>query len=374
MRIVVATTTAFHLRYLATELLGAGEEVTFCSYLPRWKTRQYGLPDNRTRSMFFKLQPSASLALWRGGGRRLRALREKLLASADRAAAEILPPCDVFIGLSSMAIESARRARNLYGAHIIIERGSSHVLEQERILAEAGGTQLSDNYVRRELASYSEADTVVVPSKFAARSFLDRGFPAERLKVIMLGADTAKFTPSAIAPPHPVRALFVGQWSRRKGADLLAAALQAIPGLQLTHVGLQLDVEFPEHAGFRSLGYLSHEALREVLSQHHLLVLPSREDGFGMVMTEALAAGLRVVASTATGGPDLAETIGPQFVRTFVAGSLDALVGALQGQVSEIENNPAGYRPTAEETAMLSWRAYGERYRNMLASLEMPGT
>lgn len=82
MRIVFAASTAFHLRHLALELLERGWDVEFHSYLPRWKTRQYGLPDHATVSHFSALLPWSGLALLRGVP--LQGLREWLFAKVDR--------------------------------------------------------------------------------------------------------------------------------------------------------------------------------------------------------------------------------------------------------------------------------------------------
>ena len=364
MKIVVATSTAFHLRYLAVQLLDRGHDMTFISYLPRFKTVSYGLPASATRSLFMRLQPGASLALLRGGGQRLHAIREHMLLATDRAIARSVPPCDVFIGLSAVTVASAEAARKRHGATVIIERGSAHVEAQQRLL----GGRLSRFYMDRELASYAVADRIVVPSAFAYQSFLAEGVSADRLATIPLGVDVDRFHPAADAPTLPVKMLFVGAWSRQKGADLLVEAVAAIPGVHLTHVGKRVDVPFPDDSRFTSLGYLDHAALSREMTNHHLLVLPSRQDGFGMVMTEALAAGLRVVASDATGGPDLA-TLLPRHVTVCPAGSASALTSALRHAITAIESDPVHFRPQAGEIDQLSWHRYGDRYAAFLQSL-----
>lgn len=368
MKIVVATTTGFHLRHCVHQLDARGHDVTFLSYLPAWKTLGYGIENRSTYSLFWRLQPYTSIALWRGGGARIKKIREDLLEKTDKAIAKVLPSCDVFIGLSSVTVESARAARDRYGATVIIERGSSHVLEQARLASKE--KPLSDLYIQRELASYDQADYVVVPSRFAEKTFLAEGINKNRIQVINLGVDTKNFSMSQQPPAMPVKALFVGQWSYRKGADLMSAAIERCPELDLTHIGLCVDEPLPRHSRFRTLGYQNHSNLQELMQKFHLLLLPSREDGFGMVMTEALASGLRIVASDTTGAPDLEDAVGMQHVKVFESGSLSGFVNAIRDQIQSIENDPIHYRPRDSDIEKLSWAKYGDRYENFLRKLE----
>ena len=45
----------------------------------------------------------------------------------------------------------------------------------------------------------------------------------------------------------------------------------------------------------------------EIMAQHDLLILPSIAEGFGLVILEAMASGLPVIATPNTGGPDIIE-------------------------------------------------------------------
>src|SRR5262249_44664598 len=49
----------------------------------------------------------------------------------------------------------------------------------------------------------------------------------------------------------------------------------------------------------------SRSNMRRIFSQASVLVLPSIEDGFGLVITQAMACGVPVIASTHSGGPDV---------------------------------------------------------------------
>lgn len=368
MRIVFAASTAFHLRHLALELLERGWDVEFHSYLPRWKTRQYGLPDHATVSHFSALLPWSGLALLRGVP--LQGLREWLFAKVDRRIARTMRSGEVFVGLSAIAVESAAKARG-DGALVLIERGSSHIDYQRLVAAASGQAPPGAVYVAREHASYAAASRIVVPSRFALRTFVDNGTDPRRLELMPLGVDLARFASPAAAPVLPVRALYAGVWSRRKGCDQFAALLEAEPDLDLLHVGTVGDLPLLEHPRFKSVGHQPQARLAELMRDRHLFLFPSRDDGFGMVMAEALASGMHVVASDASGGPDLADMVGSEFVAVFPAGESAAFHAAVRGQIKAIAAAAAA-GPIAvppERFANLSWQAYGERYDAMLRRL-----
>lgn len=368
MKAVIATSTAFHLRHLAVALHDHGWDVEFHSYLPRWKTRSYGLPDDCVVSHFAPLLPWSALALLRGGAGLLKPVRERLFAMIDRRIARTMSPADVFIGLSAVTVTSAEHARRA-GALVLIERGSSHILTQAATAKTNGAEGPSALYVERELDSYAQADRIVVLSGFSASTFADHGLAEDRLEIMPLGVDLSCFSPGPGLPPPPLRALVVGAWSRRKGCDLITPLLDAMPDLRVTHVGLADGLPFPDHPRFQTLGYLDHGRLPAVMREHHLLIFPSRDDGFGMVMAEALGCGLRVVASDASGAPDLAGQVGSPFVRVVPAGSAEALIAAVQDQAQALSEAPAAFAPPPERVARLSWRGYGTRYIAMLERL-----
>jgi glycosyltransferase involved in cell wall biosynthesis len=363
VRIVIATTSGFHLRHLARELLALGRDVTYMTYLPKFRIRRDGIALASARSHFLRLQPWSTAALFRHlPALQMRAV-EALLARTDAAFARDLPPCDVFIGLSAMAVESARTARRKYGAKVIIERGSRHVSSQQALLSATGGGPLGATYVERELAGYELADYIALPSRHSVESFLERGFEPARLFRNPYGVDFAAFSPTP-RPAGPLRLLFVGAWSFRKGCDILERLLAANPDLALTHVGSGGDVPLPALANFVSVGHRTHRELRDLMASHHILLLPSREDGFGMVLIEALACGLPVVASAMTGAPDLKALIAAgDAVKVVAPADVEALASAVRDAAEFVGRQPPDRRILAEaDVANLSWGAYARRY------------
>jgi len=115
----------------------------------------------------------------------------------------------------------------------------------------------------------------------------------------------------------PLRAVFVGNVTPRKGLDTLVRGLDAADArVELTVVGRTVDADHAD--GVRReirrrglgervamAGELPDEALADRLRNAHVLAVPSRYEGFGIAYLEAMSFGLPVVASTAGGASDV---------------------------------------------------------------------
>ena len=95
-----------------------------------------------------------------------------------------------------------------------------------------------------------------------------------------------------------INAVWAGQTAYRKGLDVaLAAVAEArrdVPGLRLTVVGVPPGDPVD---GVEWLGLLPPSAMADVYKKADLLLFPTRNESFGMVVMEAMAAGLPVIVS-----------------------------------------------------------------------------
>jgi glycosyltransferase involved in cell wall biosynthesis len=161
---------------------------------------------------------------------------------------------------------------------------------------------------------------VITPSTWARGHLLDR-YPLvpARVHVAPPGTDP---TPAGTPSADGRRLLCVGTLAPHKGQDLLMEALARMAGLSwsCTLIG-RLDSDLPFVASLQSraaaarisdrlrvLAPRTGRALQAEFRGADVLVVPSRAETFGMVVTEALAAGLPVIATTAGGLPEALGT------------------------------------------------------------------
>jgi glycosyltransferase involved in cell wall biosynthesis len=369
LNIAIATAGRFHVLDLARELHALGHQVKFYSYLPRARTRRFGLPDESHVSLLPFALPA--IAWGRLMPQLMPRTRERALyALLNRAVMMRLRPCDVFICMSGLYLEAARFAKQRYGARVWFERGSRHILSQDEILASIRGAERpSPLAIRRELAGYALADRVVIPSHHVADSFRQDGTAYAKLFYNPYGVDLAMFPPRReITTRESLSLLFVGTWSFQKGCDLLADAVRGVPGVRLTHVGAIGDLDFPaEDDRFVHVDPVPQPELAPFYAAVDLFVLASRQDGFGVVVSQALATGLPVICTDRTGGADLAQTAALAARITVVpAADADALSSAITEWRNRLRAGAEFPLLTANDREALSWAAYARRYSDEL--------
>lgn len=367
-RIAIASGGRFHVLDLARELDALGYVVRFYSYVPKARAERFGLPAHCHVSLAPLVAP---LVAWeRFFPNVAPQIRERLMCAAlNRIIIARLQPCDVFIGMSGLIVEAATYAKRRFGARVYTERGSRHIVSQARILRDVPGAQApSEDAIRRELASYALADRIAVASSQVRESFIEEDPTlAPKLFVNPYGVDLEQFPQRASAPPGLPTVLFVGGWTYRKGADVLAAAMEKLPEAGLIHVGGLGDLSFPEGDRFVHYDPTPQWRLHEFYARAHVFVLASREEGLALVQMQALASGLTLVCTDRTGGADLRLT--PSLaarIRVVASGDADALADAISEALKFAVHSST---PLAEsDRSLLSWRGYGERYGRELGS------
>lgn len=162
--------------------------------------------------------------------------------------------------------------------------------------------------------SARRASSVICPSTETARAITERlGIPEEKIHVIPNGVSDVFFThESAITDPRPLipeppELLFVGSFEARKGLDTLSSALRAVnaEGERVRLVlagkpGWGADEEVASllrEPWVRVAANPSDDELLGLYRRSLALVYPSRMEGFGMPVAEAMAAGCVVIAS-----------------------------------------------------------------------------
>jgi glycosyltransferase involved in cell wall biosynthesis len=165
--------------------------------------------------------------------------------------------------------------------------------------------------------NFNAADYTLAPSRLIQREMLDHG--VHNVGLWRRGVDAEQFHPARanadmrhrLSDGHPDETimLYVGRLSHEKQIDRLSEVLKRVPGTRLALVG-----DGPErsalHEHFRDtptkfMGYLRGEELWSAFASADIFVFPSAIETFGLVLIEAMAAGLPVVTSRVGGVDDM---------------------------------------------------------------------
>jgi starch synthase len=382
MRIGIATTTRFHMYDLARQISRLGEQVQLFTALPRWKV------DEDLRS--FAQTHSARLVLWRVAGRLPYAGATNIWENGTfrdfgRWLGSVVARAglDVMDALDGIGLEAGTAVRKRGGVWIC-NRGSAHILTQRELLIaehQRWNQPMPRSYfdpwmVNRCLAEYEAASAIVVPSRFAKRSFVERGFDSRQLHVCPYGVDPGVFRPQP-RRDNAFRALFVGAQSIQKGIGYLFDAVRPLVrsgGLDLWLVGsvtsdgrsiLERNSDLFVHHGVQPRSRLSW-----FYSQASVLIVPSVQEGLALVQAQAMACGVPVIATYNTGAEDL-FTDG---VEGFIVPARDP--EAIRERLQFLMDNPGrraemGAAALRRVQTLGGWARYGEIcrdvYRDVLA-------
>lgn len=372
IKINILSPGRFHVCDLARELDHNGFDVKFYSFVPTKRAESFGLPRKCCCSLLYPLAPFLALEKVLFKGQRWASqLRIKV---QDLLAGLVMRKCDVCISMSGDFLFAPRMAKRK-GATIIIERGSKHILEQRRILESIpslrGKKPVPDMNVKRELACYELADYIAIASEHVKRSFLSHNYPEQKLFVNPYGVDLSDFYPANQEKEKKYDVIMVGRWCYRKGCDLIVEAIRKV-GVKFLHVGSIGDMPFPSGTNFTHVNAVNQKELINYYHQAKVFLFPSREDGFGMVLSQAVACNLPVVGSLDCGAPDLKEMVAlPDYITLIDDYTPEAVTEALRKSLVNYEQlkNFVYVGSAIEE---LTWKSYGNRYANFLNTIDLP--
>lgn len=197
---------------------------------------------------------------------------------------------------------------------------------------------------RRRGTWAKDVDLILALTEFARQRFIASGVPAERIGV------KANFVPDPGPRSNPVEesdvVLFVGRLTTEKAPDVLVDAWErAGTGHKLEIIGVgPLEPELRRAGGgVTLLGQLDHSEVRRRMLTARALVLPSIwYEGLSMVLLEAFAAGLPVLASDIGPIPEVVAPLGPDWLAR--PGDPDDLAAGLGRLVDDAAVAVAGRR------------------------------
>ncbi|HXO22257.1 MAG TPA: glycosyltransferase family 4 protein [Thermoanaerobaculia bacterium] len=288
-------------------------------------------------------------------------------------------PPDAVIACEISALATFRIARR-QGITTILDAPSLHHQAQDRLHGTTDPPALHRRVTRIKDQEIALADHVLTVSALARDTYVEAGVPAGKVHAVALGADTELFAPAG--EPQPAEEgfvfLFSGATIRRKGFDILLDAFARVqtaePSARLRIVGPRGDfaglLAGRSSAAISVSGPVGQTELAAELRRADCLVLPSRNDSYGMVVPEALASGLPVLVSEMVGAKELVLPGRNGWI--VPAGD----VGALAERMVWCARHREAVRGMREEcrlsAADATWPAYHRRLIALLSALVPP--
>jgi glycosyltransferase involved in cell wall biosynthesis len=202
------------------------------------------------------------------------------------------------------------------------------------------------------------------------------------LTVPLAAPDTVPASALPRRPPSVARFVYAGPVSVRKGAHYLLRAwrLVAASTAELHLYGAQtlpaaLIAEARAARGGDRIfvhGSVPAATLPDIYQQATALVLPTLCDGFGQVISDALACGLPVITTFNAGGADLVRHEISGFV--IPPADADALAGALDWCLSHPDAVLAMREAARQDAAGWTWQDYRRAFVRVLSTAISTGT
>lgn len=205
----------------------------------------------------------------------------------------------------------------------------------------------------------------IVASSYSEKALRFEGISKEYIYKIPYGVDKNKFVePNRQYLDGKLNVLFMGEVNQRKGIRQLLEAAKTINSKDIivNIVGdganhrSELYAPYKEYVNL--LGYVSFEELLCQLSTNHVFVFPTMGEGFGLVLLEAMAAGLVPITTENCAGRDIVDDGVNGFI--IPVGDSDAIVEKLNWCASHPNELSQMSKAACEKAKFFTW----DRYEN----------
>ncbi len=308
-----------------------------------------------------------ALARYRSGSSEL----ESMYALFDRWTLSQIqknhPDSRIFHGWSSFCLQAFEKLKG--SKVLVVERAGTHIDEQLAIIdqeMQRWGMKASPKDVvsesRRErmLREYELADAILTCSSVARQTFIKHGIPGDKVHFINLGSN---FTlhPSTREGRDGFQLICVAMPSLRKGLFYLLEAWKELklPNAKL-HIVTTPNSFFDNYRDIEGVEYHAHmpwEELSKLYESCDAFCLPSVEDGFGMVVSEAMSFEMPVIVTHDVGASDIVTDGEDGFV--VESASSEALKRPIETLYRDAELRRAMGTKAGKRASQVSWQKYG---------------
>lgn len=302
MNVSIISFGKFHSFDLARELKSNNMNISLYSSYPYFISKKYNIKYSEHYS-FFILQ-----LIDRITGRRFSNLLIYLFSYL--LSFSLKSNQDFFIIWSDIPNFLLKFIRKKYNSIVILERGSSHIEHQNKLLKEEyqrfnKNFSISKKTINNELKNYADADYISIPSKFSYKSFISHNISKTKLIVNPYGSDISKFFKKSVKRDKKFTIMTCGKASIQKGFHYLLDSYKYInKDFIHVHVGSVEDIFINKIKSIKNLKIydsVNHEKLVNFYNMSDVFILPSIQDGFGMVILEAMSCGIPIIATENTG-------------------------------------------------------------------------
>jgi glycosyltransferase involved in cell wall biosynthesis len=324
-----------------------------------------------------------------GGAERRHRLAQHMSFATEvavaRAASRYARHADVLVASYGTGVEGFAAVKSR-GGHAVLHYPAAHNRYQRRLMAEDAvlspefASALPDfaavpaEYQRRVDRECAQADRILVASSFAKQSFVAEGYDPRKVFAIPFGVDTVRFSPPATPRDGDrFRVLFVGHISQRKGVSYLLQAYESFrrPDSELHLVGTFVPGAAQAYDRFKDLyrhtAHVPQAELADVYRGADVFVLPTLTEGMPLVVLEAMASGLAVIA-TPNGSSDIIEDGTDGFIVPIR--DPQAIAKRLQALYEDAELRVSIGRRAREKASRFSWELYAGRAADAVTNFE----
>jgi alpha-maltose-1-phosphate synthase len=390
MQVSLSTWNRFHFYDLAQQLNRLDSLHSLCSTLPRFRAEKdviFNSVDKQklqTYPYFFVLQILLSKVIrdfW---------LNEYAAVNTTKTfqnyvkhyLARNIDSIDAYIGISGSGYKGGQYMVE-QGKVYCFDRGSTEITYQLSLMEQLHRElslpcrQVHPFLIENETQEAQVANAITVPSQFCKKTFIEKGFSADKIHVINYGVNLNDFYPDSPAKETIHKQLiFCGQFSIRKGAHVLIDYFRTKPylGSGLKVVGsvnpnLKKLYSSLSIANIDFVGVIPRLQVHRFMKDSAALILPSFEEGLALVIPQALACGVPVIGSVQSGATEYVRDGYNGFILDDISTqSIDLAVRKLFA-LSPDEYEQMSANCLASVKNLGGWDDYGQKWYALLEKL-----
>ena len=363
-------------RFFTTIGFGKDYESLFLNKIKN--RRLYDIPDSRITRHW---HPEIRRLFAKGNQEKRRRLVDQCYASLDLFLSNLLlsSSAEIIHAYEDGALNSFEKAKNL-GIQCSYELPIAHWSTVRRLLCEESerypeweptleSTREPEEKLLRKQRELELADRITCPSEFVFQSIPEEIRNKVPCQISPFGCAPcgSPFDRKASRPKLPLKLLFVGSMSQRKGLSDLFEAMKMLKEfpVKLSILGQpSMSMEFyrKQFSEFEYFPPCSNLKVKKIMSNHDVLVLPSIIEGFALVQLEALSCGMPIIVTPNTGGESLVEE--------GVTGHLvpirnpSRIAEAIVRFIDEDIANGESFRLCQLKAQQYSWNSYAQKIIN----------